>query len=188
MKSLASALKGAASRVVDELVGGRARRRQLLVGQRAAVGRDVEEHAGQLHRARLRGVVAAVVVGIAADRFRSSAAAASSCGSPSRSAATPSAPARPCSRDTSTPHIQACMPPIELPITRRRWRMPRPSLTQPVVRLDHVVVVVFREFGAQAVGRLARFAVADRIRNDDEMLGRIERLARAEQLAAECRA
>ena len=29
----------------------------------------------------------------------------------------------------ATPQIQACMPPIELPITRRRWRMPRPSVT-----------------------------------------------------------
>src|SRR5436305_1633789 len=27
------------------------------------------------------------------------------------------------------PQIQVCMPPIELPSTRRTWRMPRPSVT-----------------------------------------------------------
>ena len=28
-----------------------------------------------------------------------------------------------------TPHTQVCMPPIELPITRRTWLMPSPSFT-----------------------------------------------------------
>ena len=58
-------------------------------------------------------------------------------------------------------------------------------LDQAVVGLDHVVVVVLRELGAQAVGGLRRFAVADRVREDDVILRGVEGLALAEQLAAE---
>ena len=58
---------------------------------------------------------------------------------------------------------------------------------QAVLRRHHVVVVVARELGALAVRRLGRLAMADGIGQDDEVLGRVERLARAEQFAAECR-
>ena len=58
---------------------------------------------------------------------------------------------------------------------------------QPVLRHDHVVVVVTRELGAQPVRRLRRLSGADGVRQDDEILGRVERLARAEQLAGERR-
>ena len=58
---------------------------------------------------------------------------------------------------------------------------------QPVLRVDHVVIVVLRELGAQPVGRLGRFAVADRVGQDDEVFLRVERLARAEQFAGEGR-
>ena len=49
---------------------------------------------------------------------------------------------------------------------------------QPVLRRDHVGVVVEREFGAQPVGRLGRFPGADRVRQDDEIFRGVERLAR----------
>ncbi len=58
---------------------------------------------------------------------------------------------------------------------------------QAVLRRHHVVVVVARELGALAVRRLGRLSMADGIGNDDEVLGRVERLAGAEQFAAECR-
>ena len=41
----------------------------------------------------------------------------------------------------------------------------------------HVVVVVFRERRPQAVRRLAAAAGADRVGDDDEVLGGVERLA-----------
>src|SRR5262245_16673015 len=53
--------------LVDQLVGGLAGGRELLVGERAAIGRDREHHVGELGQTRLRGVVAVVVVRIAAD-------------------------------------------------------------------------------------------------------------------------
>ena len=86
-----------------------------------------------------------------------------------------------------TPRSSVCMPPIELPITTRRCFTPRCSLHQPVLRVDHVVVVVLREVRAQPVGWLARLAGADRVGNDDVVAARVERLAGAEQLAREGR-
>ena len=56
---------------------------------------------------------------------------------------------------------------------------------QAVLRLDHVGVAVAREPRAQAVARLARRAVADVVRQDDEVLRGVEQLAGAEQLAGE---
>ena len=46
---------------------------------------------------------------------------------------------------------------------------------------DHVVIVVLREVHAQAVGRLARFAVADVVGQNDVELRDIERLAGPEK-------
>jgi len=72
------------------------------------------------------------------------------------------------------------MPPIELPITRRR------CLTfghQPVLCRDHVGVIVERELGTQPVGRLGRFSRADGIRQDGEIFLGVEWLASSEQLA-----
>ena len=46
---------------------------------------------------------------------------------------------------------------------------PQPFGQQPVLGLDHVVVAVVREPRAQAVARLARLAVADAVREDDEV-------------------
>ena len=45
----------------------------------------------------------------------------------------------------------------------------------------HVVIVVVREAHAQAVGGLARFAVADVVGKDDVELGDVERLAGPEE-------
>ena len=58
---------------------------------------------------------------------------------------------------------------------------------EPVLRFDHVDVAVTGEFGAQAVTRFARSAVADVVGQDDEVLRGVERLPRAEQLAREAR-
>jgi hypothetical protein len=54
---------------------------------------------------------------------------------------------------------------------------------QAVLRVHHVVVVVFGEGSAQAVGRFGGFAGADRVRQDDEIFAGVQRLARAKQLA-----
>ena len=58
---------------------------------------------------------------------------------------------------------------------------------QPVLGIDHVVVVVLREFRLQPIRRLGGFAGTERIRDDDEVLFRIERLALAEKLASKTR-
>jgi hypothetical protein len=54
---------------------------------------------------------------------------------------------------------------------------------EPIMRIDHVVVVVFRKCGLRPVGWLQRFAVADAVGNDDVVFRRIERLAGSEHLA-----
>ena len=51
----------------------------------------------------------------------------------------------------------------------------------------HVVVVVFRERRPQAVGGPAARAGADRVGDDDEVLGGVERLARPVERAGEAR-
>jgi hypothetical protein len=60
-------------------------------------------------------------------------------------------------------------------------------LDQAVLRVDHVLVIVFRKRRLHAVGRLRRFSVADAVGNDDVVFRRIQRLAGAEQLAREAR-
>ena len=82
-------------------------------------------------------------------------------------------------------HSHVCMPPIDVPITSRRWFTFRPSVSRRCSRLDHVDVAVAREPCAQAVARLARVAVADVVRQDDVVLRGVEQLAWAEQLAGE---
>src|SRR5262245_57504107 len=54
-----------------------------------------------------------------------------------------------------------------------------------LLRRQHVLVAVLRELRAEAVARLARLPVADVVRKDDEVLRRVERLSRHEQLARE---
>jgi hypothetical protein len=56
---------------------------------------------------------------------------------------------------------------------------------QPVLSLDHVVVVVARKPHPQSVARLARAAVPDPVRQDHVPAGGIERRARAVQLVGE---
>src|SRR4051812_10846241 len=59
------------------------------------------------------------------------------------------------------------------------------TLDQQLLRLDHVFVAIAREFGAQAIARLARSATADTIGDDQIILCAVERLPAAEQLRAE---
>src|SRR4051812_42916824 len=63
-----------------------------------------------------------------------------------------------------------------------------PVSEQTILRLDHVHVAVARKLRVQAVAWLARFAVADAIRHDDEKFRGIERLARAEKFTGKFRA
>ena len=57
----------------------------------------------------------------------------------------------------------------------------------PPLRLDHVGIAIFRERRPQSVAGFGRGPVAQIVRHDDEILGRIQRLARPEQLAGELR-
>ena len=59
---------------------------------------------------------------------------------------------------------------------------------QSVIRLHHVEVTVAREFCVHAVARLARFAVANPVRQHDEKFCRVERLIFSKQLAGKFRA
>ena len=56
---------------------------------------------------------------------------------------------------------------------------------ETVLSLDQIVVVVLRERGTQAVGRPARLAVPDGVRQYHEILAGIQGLARTEQFTAE---
>ena len=53
--------------------------------------------------------------------------------------------------------------------------------------LDHVAVAVMREVPLEPVGRLARSTAPNGVLHDYEVLRRIERLARPEQLVSEAR-
>src|SRR5215469_6391774 len=58
---------------------------------------------------------------------------------------------------------------------------------QPVLRLDNVVITVVWKFTFQPIAWLARFTGADAVRNDDEVLARVERLSFGEQLVRQSR-
>ena len=58
---------------------------------------------------------------------------------------------------------------------------------QPVLTFHHVGVIVLRKLHPQAVGRLRRSAMADRVGQNDEIFARVERRAGAEQFAGELR-
>src|SRR5262249_25642866 len=59
----------------------------------------------------------------------------------------------------------------------------KPLGHEPVLGFNHVIVIVFRKFGSQAVRWLRRLSGSDRVRQNDEVFARIQRLAGAEQLA-----
>src|SRR5262245_13807062 len=58
---------------------------------------------------------------------------------------------------------------------------------EPVLRRDHVVVVVVRKPGVKAVARLARLAVPDVVGKDDEIPGSIQQLSGTKENTAELR-
>ena len=58
---------------------------------------------------------------------------------------------------------------------------------QAVLRFHHVAVSVARKFCVHAVARLARFAVADPVRQNDEKFRRIQRLIFPEEFAGKLR-
>mgnify|MGYP003693920217 CR=1 FL=1 len=57
---------------------------------------------------------------------------------------------------------------------------------QPVLREDHVVVVVLREARAQAVRGLGGFTGADGVRQDEVVAAGVQRLPGTEELTREC--
>src|SRR5271157_787020 len=59
---------------------------------------------------------------------------------------------------------------------------------QPIAGLDHVMIAVMRKFPLEPVGGLARSATPDRVRHDDEVFRRIERLPGSKELVCEARA
>src|ERR1700719_3687711 len=59
---------------------------------------------------------------------------------------------------------------------------------QPITRFDHVVVAVMGKFSLEPVGGLARATASNRIRHDDEVFRRIERLPGRKQIVGEARA
>ena len=56
---------------------------------------------------------------------------------------------------------------------------------EPILRVDHVLVVIAGKYRAHAVRRFVRGTVADCVRQNDVVTRRGERLPRPEQLAAE---
>ena len=181
---MASAVKGAASRSSRSLSACRARRRHLLVGQRAARGGDAEEHGGRPEGLGLGRVVAVLPVGIVADRIDDQP---------------PHHPVAARHRRRLGRHGREGVHEIRI------FRAPQPGvhaahriadhqaqvadaealLEQAILGVDHVGVVVPGEFRLEAVGGPGRFAVADAVREDDVVLGGVERLAGPEQLAGE---
>ena len=62
-----------------------------------------------------------------------------------------------------------------------------PFRDQSILRVDHVDVIIAGKFRLQAIGGLRASAVPERVRHDDEIFRRVERLASAEQLSGESR-
>ena len=58
---------------------------------------------------------------------------------------------------------------------------------QSILRLDHVAIAVTRKLRVHSIARLARFAVADAVRQHDEKFRGIERLTCAEKFAGKFR-
>ena len=58
---------------------------------------------------------------------------------------------------------------------------------QPILRFDHVVVTVARKLCVHVIARLARFSMADSIRQHNEEFGRIQWLTFPEKFAGKFR-
>src|SRR5919106_4862087 len=63
----------------------------------------------------------------------------------------------------------------------------QPFGQQAILRFDHVSITVAWEFGVPAVAWLARFAVPDRVRQNDKKLRRIQRLILPEKFPGKLR-
>ena len=138
--------------LLQQLVGQLARRRLLLVGQRAADGGDAEEHIGHAEGLRLLGVVAALPRRIVAhgvdDHAPHHPVAARHLGGLRGHrhqrihevgiGASPQ------------PHVHAAH---RVADDEAHALEAQPLGGEPVLRQHHVVVVVARELGAHAVGR-----------------------------------
>ena len=83
-----------------------------------------------------------------------------------------------------TPHIHACIPPIELPITSEMVYT-QVFGHQAILGAHLIVICIVRELRAQAVGGFRGFSGADGVGKNDVVRRGIERLAGTEQFACE---
>ena len=168
----------------DELVGLFARRRLLEQRLVAADGGEPEVDRWRLHAARLRRVVAAVPLRVVADRLVSMRR--------SIQLRPDIAIGRQAIGTSASMNVRVLLAPdpglhAAHGIADHEAQVLHAQALghQAVLREHHVVVVVAREFRAQAVGGLGRFPGAERVGQDDVVAARVERLARPEQLAGE---
>ena len=172
--------------VVDHLVGLGRGRRLHLVGERAAGAGEAIGGDGVFHHPRLAGVVAVVVIGIVADGLDHAP--------PQQPVARGHRGRLRGHRHQRIHHLRIALAPDPAVHAAHRIADHQPQMLdaeplgdEPILRVDHVGIVVFRKPGLQAVGGLQRFAVADAVGNDDVVFARIERLAGSEHLAGEAR-
>ena len=143
---------GGCQPVVDHLVGLRRRRRQRLIGQRAAAGRDAIGVDGVFHHARLGGVIAAIIVGIVADGLQHHP--------PQHPVARRHLGRLRRHRHQRVHELRIFAAPDPGVHAAHRIADHEPQMLdaeafrdQPIVRIDHVLVIVFRKRRLHAVGR-----------------------------------
>ena len=171
---------------VEERIGLVARRRRLVERLVAAVGGEAVEDRGELRALRLLRVIAVHPLRIVADRVDDEPAHDPVAARHRRR--------QRCHRHGDVHHARIFLRPDPRFHAAHRIAEQEPQVLdaqvlvhEALVRLDHVAVVVARKACAQAVGRFARLAVADGVGKDDVVARRVERLARAEELAGEGR-
>jgi hypothetical protein len=148
--------------LVDQLVGLLARGSHLLVRERSSARRDAKEHAGQAQRRRLSRVVAVVPFRVAADRFEHHPPQHPIAARHGRGL-----------RRHGHQHVHevgilfAPKPRVHAAhgIAEHEAQVTdaEPLSHEPVLGFDHVIVIVLRKFGPQAVRWLRRFSGAERV-------------------------
>ena len=169
--------------LVDQCIGLGAGRGLTLPAQIAAIGTGGIKHIGDSGHFGLGGVIAAIVIGIGLDGFDH------------QTAHHPVAAGHGCrlrgQRHQRIHHIGIAHAPYPGMHAAHRIAENQPQMLdpqalchQPVLGIDHVVVIIGGEVGFEPVRRLGGLSRSQRIRQDDEITLCIKRLALAEQLSA----